>query len=281
MPVDRTIGRKPCGADEEKSRIRRRRGAFWPQPSSILPRRGWRARARSKSPTAAHANKAMLYYYFGDKRHLHRAVLENLFRQLRNGVYQPQRKQASPRERLREFITAYFDFLASHPNYPRLVHREAMESTKEFDWIVRQYLRPFHNQLVRTLEEGIGGGGISRRGSASHGVHDHGHDHFLFRGCGDFQPGGGAQSAGAARAGGAQTGAAGFSGSWIDSNKSEGPMTGRKFATFLLVIFTIAAVAYYFTHAARNGYPTDRGGGRQRSDREPADDRAHHQAECG
>jgi TetR/AcrR family transcriptional regulator len=108
--------------------------------------------------TAAHANKAMLYYYFGDKRHLHRAVLENLFRQLRNGVYEPQRKQTSPRERLREFITAYFDFLASHPNYPRLVHREAMESTKEFDWIVRQYLRPFHNQLVRTLEEGIAAG---------------------------------------------------------------------------------------------------------------------------
>jgi TetR/AcrR family transcriptional regulator len=105
--------------------------------------------------TAAHANKAMLYYYFGDKRRLHRAVLENLFRQLRNGVYEPQRKQSSPRERLREFITAYFDFLASHPNYPRLVHREAMESTKEFDWIVRQYLRPFHNQLVRTLEQGI------------------------------------------------------------------------------------------------------------------------------
>jgi TetR/AcrR family transcriptional regulator len=108
--------------------------------------------------TAAHANKAMLYYYFGDKRHLHRAVLENLFRQLRNGVYQPQRKQISPREQLREFITAYFDFLASHPNYPRLVHREAMESTKEFDWIVRQYLRPFHNQLVRTLEDGIAAG---------------------------------------------------------------------------------------------------------------------------
>jgi TetR/AcrR family transcriptional regulator len=107
---------------------------------------------------AAHANKAMLYYYFGDKRHLHRAVLENLFRQLRNGVYRPQRKQISPREQLREFITAYFDFLASHPNYPRLVHREAMESTKEFDWIVRQYLRPFHNQLVRTLEDGIAAG---------------------------------------------------------------------------------------------------------------------------
>jgi AcrR family transcriptional regulator len=70
--------------------------------------------------SAAHANKAMLYYYFGNKRRLHRAVLENLFRQLRTGVYDSPRKQASPRERLREFITAYFDFLASHPNYPRL-----------------------------------------------------------------------------------------------------------------------------------------------------------------
>src|SRR5277367_3852021 len=93
--------------------------------------------------SAAHANKAMLYYYFGNKRRLHRAVLENLFRQLRTGVYDPPRKQASPRERLREFIIAYFDFLASHPNYPRLVHREAMGATREFEWIVVQFLRPF------------------------------------------------------------------------------------------------------------------------------------------
>ena len=33
----------------------------------------------------------------------------------------------------------------------------------------------------------------------------------------------------------------------LDSSESEGPMTGRNFATFLLVIFAIAAVAYYFT----------------------------------
>jgi TetR/AcrR family transcriptional regulator len=104
--------------------------------------------------TAARANKAMLYYYFGDKRRLHRAVLENLFRQL-GGVYATQRKELSPRERLRELVTGYFDFLATHPNYPRLVQRESMESTGNFAWIVRQYLRPFHNQLVRTIREGI------------------------------------------------------------------------------------------------------------------------------
>ena len=108
---------------------------------------------------AAKANKAMLYYYFGDKRRLHRAVLENLFRQLRAGVHAPSaRSLQSPRKRLLEFITSYFDFLASHPNYPRLVHREAMEATKDFEWIVRDHLRPSHNRLVRTLEEGIRSG---------------------------------------------------------------------------------------------------------------------------
>lgn len=121
------------------------------------------AGARTEQIAAdAHANKAMLYYYFGNKRRLHRAVLENLFRQLRNGVYDVPAKNKSPRERLREFITGYFDFLASHPNYPRLVHREAMEATKNFDWIVRQYLRPFHGRVVRTIEEGMADGSFRR-----------------------------------------------------------------------------------------------------------------------
>src|SRR4029077_13475602 len=65
-----------------------------------------------------------------------------------------------PRQKLRAFVEGYFDFLATHPNYPRLVQREAMEASRNFGWIVRQYLRPFHNQLVRTIREGIAAGEI-------------------------------------------------------------------------------------------------------------------------
>lgn len=106
---------------------------------------------------AAHANKAMLYYYFGNKQRLHRAVLENLFRQLHSRSEMPDQGR-TPREKLRAFVEGYFDFLATHPNYPRLVQREAMESSRNFGWIVRRYLRPFHNQLVRTIQEGIAAG---------------------------------------------------------------------------------------------------------------------------
>jgi TetR/AcrR family transcriptional regulator len=105
--------------------------------------------------TAAHANKAMLYYYFGDKRRLHRAVLENLLRQLRKNVYGPQRPDSSPRERLLHFVGAYFDFLASHPNYPRLVQRASLEAAQQFEWMKREYFRPFLMQLVRLVEDGI------------------------------------------------------------------------------------------------------------------------------
>jgi TetR/AcrR family transcriptional regulator len=107
---------------------------------------------------AARANKAMLYYYFGNKRRLHRAVLENLFRQLLRSSNVPPAKEQTPRESLRRFVIGYFDFLATHPNYPRLVQREAMESSRNFGWIVRQYLRPFHERLVRTIREGIAAG---------------------------------------------------------------------------------------------------------------------------
>jgi TetR/AcrR family transcriptional regulator len=111
---------------------------------------------------AAHANKAMLYYYFGDKRRLHRAVLENLFRQLRAGVSTPAKTDRSARETLRSFVIRYVDFLATHPNYPRLVQREAMERTRNFDWIVREYLRPFYGQLTRTIEKGVASGELRR-----------------------------------------------------------------------------------------------------------------------
>ena len=105
--------------------------------------------------TAARANKAMLYYYFGNKRGLHRAVLESLLRQFRSKVLAPPQKSLSPREKFFGYVSAYFDFRATHPNYPRLVQREAMGASRNFDWMVREYFRPLHRRLVRTLEEGI------------------------------------------------------------------------------------------------------------------------------
>ena len=104
---------------------------------------------------AAKVNKAMLFYYFKNKRHLHRAVLENLFRQFRESVYSLQRTADSPRKQLLGLVAGYFDFLGSHPNYPRLMQREAMEASTNFKWIVGEYLNPFHSEVVKAIRGGI------------------------------------------------------------------------------------------------------------------------------
>jgi TetR/AcrR family transcriptional regulator len=119
--------------------------------------------------SAAHANKAMLYYYFGDKRRLHRAVLENLLRQLRVLFDELEVSKASPRRSLENLLLGYMDFLASHPNYPRLVQREAMESSPSFEWIFREFLGPFQATLQRTIEAGVKAGEF-RRVDARHAV---------------------------------------------------------------------------------------------------------------
>jgi TetR/AcrR family transcriptional regulator len=107
---------------------------------------------------AAHANKAMLFYYFGNKRRLHRAVLENLLRQLRVAVFAAPTKSLPPRERYFAGVSGYFDFLATHPNYPRLVQRQAMEASPGFEWMVKEFFRPLHLEFARTIEEGIAKG---------------------------------------------------------------------------------------------------------------------------
>jgi TetR/AcrR family transcriptional regulator len=107
---------------------------------------------------AAHANKAMLYYYFGNKRRLHRAVLENLLRQLRSAVFSIPGKGLSPGEKFFAGVSRYFDFLASHPNYPRLVQRQAMEPGRGFEWMVTEFFRPLHREFARMVEQGIAHG---------------------------------------------------------------------------------------------------------------------------
>jgi AcrR family transcriptional regulator len=111
---------------------------------------------------AAHANKAMLFYYFGDKRRLHRAVIENLLRQLRVLFDELAHSNLSPHQSLQNLLLGYMDFLANHPNYPRLLQRQAMESNRGFEWISREFLSPFQDTLNKTIEAGIKAGEFRR-----------------------------------------------------------------------------------------------------------------------
>jgi AcrR family transcriptional regulator len=76
----------------------------------------------------AGANKAMLYYYFGDKEGLYNAVLERVFAQVSAVVAEVEASGAQGAEaQLRRFFEGYAAILAEHPHLVRLMVRSLLD----------------------------------------------------------------------------------------------------------------------------------------------------------
>ncbi|MFZ0797250.1 MAG: TetR/AcrR family transcriptional regulator [Terriglobales bacterium] len=111
---------------------------------------------------AAHVNKALLYYYFKDKDSLYEAVLDQVFSGLRAQVMPVLESKLPPRQKMLEYLAAYFDYIAENPQFPRVVQAEWMRSgakgSAPMQRIAREYFRPIFEKLVDVLREGIKAG---------------------------------------------------------------------------------------------------------------------------
>jgi len=111
---------------------------------------------------AARVNKALLYYYFKDKEALYGAVLDEVFRGLTVAVLEVLGRDLSPPEKILAYAGAHFDYIASHPLYPRIVQGEMMRAGRggatQLERIVKQYFRPLFGKLAEVLHEGQGAG---------------------------------------------------------------------------------------------------------------------------
>jgi TetR/AcrR family transcriptional regulator len=128
----------------------------------IFAERGLAGARTSAIARAARVNQALLYYYFQSKEELHWFTLEMLFSQLRAQATSALEAHDAPGERLLGYVNAYFDFVAAHPNYPRLVERELMNRGPRLGGIVENYFRPLHGRLTTTIRNGIARGEFRR-----------------------------------------------------------------------------------------------------------------------
>jgi len=110
---------------------------------------------------AAHVNKALLYYYFKDKDALYEAVLDHVFSGLRARVMPVLESKLPPRQKMLEYLGAYFDYIAANPRFPRVVQAEWMRSgagSAPMQRVAKEYFRPIFLKLADVLREGIEAG---------------------------------------------------------------------------------------------------------------------------
>ncbi len=111
---------------------------------------------------AAKVNKALLYYYFKDKETLYGAALDSVFAGLSERIAEVLARELRPRDKILAFVGAHFDYIASHPAYPRMVQREMMRAGRSgsphLKRIVERYLRPTFARVRDGMLEGIAKG---------------------------------------------------------------------------------------------------------------------------
>jgi TetR/AcrR family transcriptional regulator len=110
---------------------------------------------------AAHVNKALLYYYFKDKDSLYEAVLDHVFGGLRAQVMPVLESDLAPRQKMLEYVGAYFDYIAANPRFPRVVQAEWMRAgagSARMKRVAKEYFRPIFGKLSEVLRSGIEAG---------------------------------------------------------------------------------------------------------------------------
>lgn len=107
---------------------------------------------------AAGVNKALLYYYFRSKEGLFQAVIGSQLREFGRQVEKVLTAEGPAGPILLRYVSYHFDFIGTHPHYPRIFQRMMMEEDHTFMRIVREHSLPLKKMLVSLLERGIKSG---------------------------------------------------------------------------------------------------------------------------
>src|SRR6202521_2493036 len=145
-----------------RGRPEQRRGASLPAAVREFAHEGVAGARADAIARAAKVNKALLYYSFKDKQALYGAVLDQVFGGLIACVGEVLSRDLPPREKIIAYAGAHFDYVASHPLYPRIVQAEIMGAGRgratHLERIVKKYFRPLFGRVAGVLREGQASG---------------------------------------------------------------------------------------------------------------------------
>jgi TetR/AcrR family transcriptional regulator len=106
----------------------------------------------------ADANKAMIYYHFGSKQGLYKAVLLGLFGDVLEGVETLRASGLGPREKLHTLYRGVAAHLETKPALPPIMLREVLAGGEAMDAEVGRTLGTILFFVASTIREGVEAG---------------------------------------------------------------------------------------------------------------------------
>ena len=104
----------------------------------------------------AGVNGAMVNYYFGGKKGLYLAMVEEVFRTLEKPLRELNQHDG---ESVREFVTGYMQFLAENPWWPNFIVREVMFGDEDIrQSIIEKFSSSFARGLINAVSTEISSG---------------------------------------------------------------------------------------------------------------------------
>lgn len=141
--VHKTLARDGAASQREDTRLRILEAA-----AELMGERGSDGVSVQAIADLAAVNKALVYYYFGNKKRLFEHIFEHFLEGLHGALSESLAGgEGSPTDKLHAVIDAYCDYIEQHPSYPRLVQRELANAQGRHDLLATYNARNF--DLVR------------------------------------------------------------------------------------------------------------------------------------
>lgn len=121
----------------------------------LFARQGFDPTTVKEIGAKAGLNPALLYYYFGSKEALYKAVLQRIVSGLVSAGGQVMDSIADPAEAIRALVATQVEFMLARPEIPKLFVREMIDhDARHAEAVILQMAAGLFHRLCQTIERG-------------------------------------------------------------------------------------------------------------------------------